>query len=87
MAAEFVGTSITSGGDGADSYRWVEPGSADNSHLLWHNARRGYMTCSGTPESWHTAYRVIPYVTRAEAPVVTPTEWRLTRGKAGIERV
>lgn len=87
VAAEFVGTSITSGGDGADSYRWVEPGSADNSHLLWHNARRGYMTCSVTPESWHTAYRVIPYVTRAEAPVVTATEWRLTRGKAGIERV
>jgi alkaline phosphatase D len=85
VAAEFVGTSISSGGDGAD--RWgvvTDAALSANPHLKWHGARRGYMTCAITPDAWVTEYRQVPYVSRPDAPVETPARWRLERGRAAI---
>jgi alkaline phosphatase D len=88
IAAEFVGTSISSGGDGSDTSRVLsDPSYADNPHVKWHNARRGYFTCAVTPEAWNTEYRTVPYVSRPGAPIETSTKWRVTRGRAGIEKV
>ena len=84
VAAEFVGTSISSGGDGADQSANIL--FDENPHLKWQNARRGYVSCEVTPDTWRAAYRVVPFVTRPDAPVQTPATWRLTRGRPGIER-
>ncbi|NOT09084.1 MAG: alkaline phosphatase [Gemmatimonadales bacterium] len=85
VAAEFVGTSISSGGDGVDRYPTVnDRAMAENPHLKWQNARRGYMTCTVTPEEWLTAYRTVPFVSRPDAPISTATTWRLERGRPGI---
>ena len=87
VGAEFVGTSISSGGDGSESTGIVNDATlAANPHLKWHNARRGYFTCEVTPERWRAEYRIVPFVTRPDAPVETPTRWRVTRGRPGIER-
>jgi alkaline phosphatase D len=87
VAAELVGTSISSGGDGADQYgSFNDQTRAENPHVKWHNARRGYFTCMVTPDTWRAEYRTVPFVSRPDAPVETPTRWRLTRGRAGIER-
>jgi alkaline phosphatase D len=83
VAAEFVGTSIASGGDGQDAWNSVAPAAGENPHLKWHSARRGYMV---TPEEWRTEYREVPFVSRPGAPVTTPTRWRVAHGRAGIER-
>ncbi|HKG92793.1 MAG TPA: alkaline phosphatase D family protein [Gemmatimonadaceae bacterium] len=87
VAAEFVGTSISSGGDGADRVGIVTDAAlAANPHLKWHNARRGYFTCAVTPELWRAEYRVVPFVSQPDAPVETASRWRVTRGRPGIER-
>jgi alkaline phosphatase D len=87
VAAEFVGTSISSGGDGSDrSGFFTDAVAADNPHVKWHNNRRGYVLCEVTPDTWRTKFRTVPFVTQPDAPIETASTWRLTRGRAGIER-
>ena len=87
VAAEFVGTSIASGGDGVDTHAEWNQTRADNPHMKWHNARRGYVRCRVSPEEWRADYRVLPYVTRPGAPIQTATSWRVRHGVPGIEPV
>lgn len=87
VAAEFVGTSISSSGDGADSYEVVQEAMSDNPHLHWQNGRRGYMRCSVGPDRWTTGYRTVDYVSRPGAPIRTATRWRLEHGRPGMEQV
>ncbi len=87
VAAEFVTTSISSGGDGSATL----PDSAVNAlranpHIQWHNRQRGYVSCRVTPERWDADYRIVPYVTRPGAPIATPSRWQLTHGQPGITR-
>ena len=87
VAAEFVGTSISSGGDGSDrSGFFTDAVAADNPHVKWHNNRRGYVLCDVGPDTWRTTFRTVPFVTRPDAPIETASAWRLTRGRAGIEK-
>lgn len=88
IAAEFVGTSISSGGDGSDNTVLSTPAArAENPHIRWHQSRRGYMTCSVDANQWTTDYRIVPYVSRPGAPIETATRWRVTRGKAGVHQL
>ncbi len=87
VAAEFVGTSISSGGDGGARAPWVDPAAlAEQPHVRWHDARRGYVRCTVTAEAWTADYRLVPFVSRPGAPVVTASRWRLAHGRPGIER-
>jgi alkaline phosphatase D len=86
VAAEFVGTSISSGGDGMDrSPRFTAEVQAENPWIKWQHSRRGYFSCRVEPETWQTDYRIVPYITRPGAPVETVTRWRLERGRPGIQ--
>ena len=88
IGAEFVGTSISSGGDGRDeSLTWTDAMRADNPHIRWHNARRGYVTCEVTDRQWNTRYRTVPFVTRPGAAIGTASAWRVERGRPGIEQL
>ena len=84
VAAEFVGTSIASGGDGEDQRPGVAAVMSENPHVKWHSARRGYMVCGVTPDAWTTDYREVAYVERPGAPITTRTRWRLEHGRPGI---
>lgn len=88
IGAEFVGTSISSGGDGAEtSGMWTDAARAENPHYKWNNARRGYVSCSVNDEEWRTSYRTVPFVSKPDAPLETASEWLVRRGKPGIERI
>jgi alkaline phosphatase D len=87
VAAEFVGTSIASGGDGSDTYAGWAATRADNPYMKWHNARRGYVRCRVTPDEWRADYRVVPFVSKPGAPVQTASSWRLRHGVPTIEAV
>jgi alkaline phosphatase D len=87
IATEFVGTSISSGGDGRDEWESLAEIRSENPHLHWQNGRRGYVRCRVGPEEWRTDYRIVPYVTRPGAPVETASTWRCAHGRAGVERV
>ncbi len=87
VAAELVATSISSGGDGADrSGAASDARLAENPHIKWQSSRRGYISCAVTPDSWMAQYRVVPFVSRPDAPLATPVAWRLARGRPGLER-
>ena len=87
VAAEFVGTSISSGGDGQDAVAsWNDKTRAENPDTKWHNARRGYVVCEFTRTETRAHYRTVPFVTKPGAPIRTDSSWRVELGRSGIER-
>lgn len=84
VATEFVGTSISAGGDGNDTTG--ETAIALNPHIKFFNARRGYVRATVTPSLWTTDYRIVPYVTRPNAPIQTRASFVVENGKAGAQR-
>ena len=78
IAAEFVGTSISSGGDGNDDSVLSTPEvRAENPHIKWQQNRRGYMRCTVDGDAWTTEFRTVAYVSRPDAPIETPSRWRV----------
>ncbi len=71
LAAEFVGTSIASGGDGADMTAEGRRFLAANPHMKFFNAQRGYVRIHVDRNRLTSDFRVLPYVTRPGAPVST----------------
>ena len=83
LGTEFVGTSITSGGDGADSTPEGEAILRENPHTHFFNNQRGYVRCEVTPEQWRADYRVVGYVQRPGAPITTRASFVITNGIPG----
>ena len=87
VATEFLGTSISSGGDGSErSAFFNEQRAAENPHVKWQNNRRGYFVARVDGDRWKTSFRTVPYVSRPDAPIETASEWMLSRGRAGVEK-
>ncbi len=87
IAAEFVGTSISSGGDGSQEWGRIDSVRSENPQMLWQNNRRGYMTCDVSSDAWRTNYRTVPFVSRPGAPIETASSWRLEHGRAAVDRL
>jgi alkaline phosphatase D len=83
VGSEFVGTSISSGGDGADVT--TARMQALNPHIRFYNARRGYVRVLLTPALWTTDYRTMPYVTRRNAPIETVQSLVVEAGQPGVK--
>src|SRR5690606_26362887 len=85
VATEFVGTSITSGGDG-------RAGGADNPllranpHMRFFDARRGYVRCAVSRDTFSADYRLVDYVSRPGAPVQTAARFIVENGRPGAQR-
>ena len=87
VATEFVGTSITSGGDGAEKRDDTDGVLTDNPFVKFYNAERGYVRCDITPAQWQTDFRVVPIVTKPDSSCLTRASFVVETGKAGAERV
>jgi alkaline phosphatase D len=86
VATEFVGTSISSGGNGAPLPGWGRTMLENNPHMKFFNGERGYVRCTVTPERWTADYRVVPYVDKPGAPVETAGSFVVEAGKGGVQR-
>jgi len=86
VASEFVGTSISSGGDGSDETPLTADLYRENPHLKMFNARRGYVMVTLTPEQCRADYRVVPFVTKPGAPVRTHSSWVVENGRRGVTK-
>jgi alkaline phosphatase D len=85
IGAEFVTTSISSGGDGSPALpESAQRAIAENPHVQWHNRQRGFVSCRVTPARWDAAYRVVPTVSARGSAVETPTRWVVENGKPGV---
>ena len=85
VGTEFVGTSITSGGDGSDTRDTTIGMLAENPAVKFFNNQRGYVSCDVTPGQWTAHYRVLEYVTRPGSPISTRQSFVVLDGRPGAE--
>jgi alkaline phosphatase D len=94
IGAEFVGTSISSGGDGGnyDDFNGDDEGVLgihvieENDNVLYNSDRRGYVRCTLTPETWETEFLELDYVTEPGSPIRTDARFTLAAGAPGLQQ-
>lgn len=84
VATEFVGTSISSGGDGPETRKDTPAMLSENPFVKFFNAERGYVSCEVTPKTWTTHYRTVPFITKPGAELVTRKTFVVEAGKPGL---
>ena len=84
IGTEFVGTSITSGGDGTDVPANALTLLAENPHIKFVNTQRGYVVCDVTRRRWRSEYKVVPFVTAPGAPIATRTTFTVLGDEPGL---
>ena len=84
IGTEFVGTSISSGGDGTDGP--ADRAQAENPHIKFYNGKRGYVRVEITPSLCRADYRIVPFVSKPGAPIATLASFVVEAGKPGAER-
>jgi alkaline phosphatase D len=87
IATEFVGTSISSSGNGTQEPKGLKELMAENPFVKFHNAERGYVSCEITAKVWRSDYQVVEYVDRPGAPLVTRASFVVENGSPGAQRV
>ncbi|WP_431907601.1 alkaline phosphatase D family protein [Amycolatopsis thermoflava] len=85
VGSEFVGTSITSGGDGADMNTDGTNFLAANPHMKFFNAQRGYVRVNVNRQRWRSDFRVVPYVTKPGAPISTRASYVVEDRRPGVQ--
>lgn len=87
VGVEFVGTSISSSGDGEDQPDYTASLLEENPFVKYHNRERGYVRCEVTKAEWRTDYRTVPYVSRPGAPLQTRATFLVESGHSRLNRV
>ncbi|WP_254513460.1 alkaline phosphatase D family protein [Anatilimnocola floriformis] len=85
VASEFVGTSLSSGGDGVDKPKDHASTMSENPFVKFFNTERGYVRCHVTDKEWRSDYQVVPVVTKPGGEVLTRASFVVESGKAGVE--
>jgi alkaline phosphatase D len=86
VAPEFVGTSITTDGDGGEKTRHSDAMLAENPFVKFFNDERGYVGCRVTPAAWEADFKTVPYVSRPGAPLQTRATFRVESGRPQLLR-
>ncbi|HMP07281.1 MAG TPA: alkaline phosphatase D family protein [Lacipirellulaceae bacterium] len=84
-ATEFVGTSISSGGNGADNAPRRESLMAENPGVRFFNGQRGYVRCTVTKDRWQSDYQVVDQVTQPGGRVTTRASFVVESGQPGAQ--
>ncbi len=87
VATEFVGTSITSGGDGSATPKNLDTLLSENPFVKFYNQQRGYVRCTVTPTTWRSDYIVVDQVTKPGGKATVSASFQVQNGKPGAERV
>jgi alkaline phosphatase D len=83
VGTEFVGTSISSGGDGADRSAAVDAYLPENPQIKFYNGQRGYVRCTITPERWQSDFQVVPVVISPGSEITTRASFVVENGQPG----
>jgi alkaline phosphatase D len=86
VGTELVSTSIASGGDGSEQLPQTAAVLAENPHVKFFNNRRGYVHARITPDTLTADFRVVPYVSRPDAPAETRASFVVEDRAAGLNR-
>jgi len=85
IGTEFVCTSISSGGNGSQKLKYTDGMIAENPWIKFHNAERGYTSCTVTPGEWRSDYQVVEDVTKPGAPLIARKSFVVENGQAGVK--
>jgi alkaline phosphatase D len=83
VATEFVGTSLSSGGNGQKEIKGLDALLAANPGVKFHNRERGYVRCTVTPATWRSDYVVCEDVQKPDGLVATRASFTVEAGKPG----
>ncbi|MFM8220080.1 MAG: alkaline phosphatase D family protein, partial [Planctomycetaceae bacterium] len=86
VAAEFVGTSISSGGNGQPEPPRVADLLSENPFVKFHNTQRGFLLCDVTPAEWVTQYQTVSQVTEPGGTLAQPAAFVVERDRPGLQR-
>lgn len=86
VATEFVGTSISSGGNGLENVKGHAELLSENPFVRFQNSQRGYVSCTVKPKEWRSDYQVVEYVDKPGAPLVTKASFVVESGVTGAKR-
>jgi alkaline phosphatase D len=86
VAAEFVGTSISSGGNGAKEPKGVDALLAENPFVKYHNRQRGYVRCTVSPKEWKSDYVIVPDVLKPGGGAAIGAAFVVEAGKPGVAK-
>ncbi|KNX36228.1 alkaline phosphatase D family protein [Luteipulveratus halotolerans] len=87
VGAEFLGTSISSGGNGSDQDALGKVWLDENPYMKFHNKQRGYQVCRLDHRELVTEYRVIDQVTRPGGTVTTRAKAYVEAGRPGVAQI
>ncbi len=87
LGTEFMGTSITSGGDGFEINNLGKKFMQENPHIRFYNGQRGYVTCKLTPDEMRAEFKVLPYISRPGAAIESRATFVVKNGIAGAVQV
>jgi alkaline phosphatase D len=86
VAAEFVGTSISSGGKGKEKPEYLDRLLSANPFVKYHSTERGYVRCRVTPDRWQSDYVMVDDVTKPGGQVATRASFVIEAGRPGVNR-
>lgn len=87
VGTEWVGTSMSSAGNGGNFIPEYERAAKQNDFVQWYNSNRGYVSCELTPEKWKTYFRATPFVTKKGSPLETKAVFMIEEGRPGAQLV
>lgn len=90
VGTEFVGTSISSFGDGSGGGHRSDQTvyeDEDEPYQKFFNDDRGYVHCTITPDQWKTDFHVVSTVEEPAAPVNTLASFITEAGNPGAKRI
>ncbi len=85
VATEFVGTSISSGGNGSKEIKDYDKLLSENPGVKFHNRERGYVRCVVTPKLWQSDYQVVEEVLKPRGAAVTRAAFVVESGQPGAK--
>ena len=85
IATEFVGTSITSGGDGSNMSKLMQAMASENECVRFCNDQRGYVRFELKAQELRADFRVLDYVTRPGSPVRTRASFVVEDQQPGVK--
>ena len=65
----------------------VEKYLPENPRVKFYNSQRGYVRCAVTPDSFRTDYRILPFVSKPNAPLQTRASFVVENGRPGAQKI
>jgi alkaline phosphatase D len=86
LATEFLGTSITTGGDGVDLSERNKIIIARNPHCPFINSQKGYVVHDVGRDHWQATFKVLDKVSTPDGKLSTRAKFAVERGKPGLQK-